>query len=163
MNQVMEKANGAVGRAHLARVMVEQGYAATVKDAFNRFIAAGKVGYVPRQRLAVSEGCRLIAEHGGIPVIAHPGRIQMDPALLPGCFRRWSEKGLGGIEAFHPSHTDYQCIRFSRMAREMGMLITGGSDYHGQVKNIAPGAGMNRWLTMEKDVAELLRALRMWA
>lgn len=157
--EVLAKADGAVGRAHLARLMVEKGYAQTVKDAFNRYIATGKAGYVPRQRLAVSEGIKLITEHGGLPVIAHPGRIQMDPSSLPSCLRRWREKGLMGIEAYHPSHTDYQCIRFTRLASQIGLFVTGGSDYHGTTKMVPPGAGLDRWITMERDFYLFLRQI----
>lgn len=149
--QVIEKADGAIGRAHLARVLMESGYVDSIREAFTRFISPGKPAFVPRQKLAVSEGIRLIAENGGTSVLAHPGQIKMDPQLLPDALRRWREKGLGGIEAYHPSHTDYQCIRFSRLARKMGLLITGGSDYHGDTKPVPPGAKLDRWLTMERD------------
>jgi len=118
--------SGTVGRPHVARALIELGLASSVKDAFSRFLVQGRPGYVERYKITPAEAVSVIRQSRGIPVLAHPGSAGMDeliPELLP--------HGLLGIEVFHPEHDAAATRRYARLAREYGLLITGGSDAHG--------------------------------
>lgn len=118
-----------VGRPHIAAVLVSKGYASTVSEAFERYLGSSAPYYVPQNKISVAQAAQLIADAGGLPVLAHPG-------LLPGSvFSQLMPKlkGLGfwGVEAYHPAHTDGQCVMFESLARSGGLHVTSGSDYHG--------------------------------
>jgi predicted metal-dependent phosphoesterase TrpH len=124
---VLAEAKGAsVGRPHIARVLVRMGYASDIRDAFDRWIGKGRPGYVERFKLHPGQAVRLIREAGGVPVIAHPGLVGKDAIveeLIP--------EGLLGLEALHPDHSPEERKRFSQMAENLGLIATGGSDFHG--------------------------------
>jgi 3',5'-nucleoside bisphosphate phosphatase len=117
---------GSAGRPHVAQVMVRRGYVKTVREAFDRFLAAGKPGHVPRTKLTPGDAVRLLRRAGGVPVLAHPGlagRDEMIPSLL--------EAGLMGIECYYPEHTPVQTATYLQICRDHGLVTTGGSDFHG--------------------------------
>lgn len=118
--------SGSVGRAHLARVMLEKGYVGNMDEAFDRYLSNGAPAYVKRFKNSTGETISMIHECGGISVLAHPGLIH-NPELIT----RLIEQGVKGIEVFCHDHDPQQTEAFSRMAQEHGLLITGGSDYHG--------------------------------
>ena len=117
---------GAVGRSHIARALVEHGHADTVSSAFRSYVGR-HAGYYREKRSrtprAVVESIR---ESGAVPVLAHPGVTQSDE-LIP----EMIAAGLLGIEAYHADHTPEQTERYAHMASELGMITTGGTDYHG--------------------------------
>ncbi len=115
-----------VGRPHVARAMVEAGHTADVSAAFDLFLGQGKPAFVPRRNLRPVQAIQLIQEAGGVAVLAHPGQIG-DESLI----RTLTEAGLEGLEAFHPSHPPLLCQHYQELAGSLGLLITGGSDYHG--------------------------------
>ncbi len=121
--------NAAVGRLHLARMMVKKGLVVSAQEAFNRFIGDGKSAYVSRFRLKPEEAIALIRKAGGVPVLAHPYSLA-NQELIPGLVRA----GLMGLEAIYPEHTNSQVKRYKKLADEYGLLVTGGSDCHGQAK-----------------------------
>lgn len=129
--RVQELAGGEnVGRPHVARAMVEAGVVPTIADAFTpEFIADGGRCYVERVKISPAQAIARITEAGGIAVVAHPGRTGLtddDIAAL-------AHVGLGGVEAFYPQHDETMTSRFIRLAGQHGLLITGGSDDHGDV------------------------------
>ncbi len=129
IQRVLEIAGSAApGRPHLARAMEEEGHVSK-SEAFDRYLAKGRPAYVGRVRPSPGEAVTLIREAGGIPVLAHPGS-HLDELAEP-LLRR----GLMGIEAYHPSHTEEDTARCLQLCRRMGLLVTGGSDSHG------PGTG----------------------
>lgn len=140
---------GAVGRSHVARALVHNGHAADVSDAFRRLLGRGRPFYVPKDVRTPSEVLRVILDAGGIPVLAHPGVTGVDeliPALVA--------EGLAGLEAYHPEHDEPQRDRYLGMAEELGLLVTGGTDYHGiAAPNPALGA-----MKMPLDVLSALLA-----
>lgn len=121
-----EAQNRTIGRPHLARVMLRKGYISSIGQAFARYIGDDGPANVPKERLSVPEGIALIHEAGGVAVLAHPfiSRLQDDIA-------RFCAMGLEGVEVFHPDHTPENEAMLVALCTEMGMLITGGSDYHG--------------------------------
>lgn len=117
---------GAIGRPHIARAMVERGYVRSVREAFDRYLAPGMPGYVPRERIEPSETVDLIKRAGGVAVLAHPGALRSD-ALL----ERLLELDFDGLEVYHPSHDSPTVARYLSLCTERGLLVTGGSDFHG--------------------------------
>lgn len=116
----------APGRPHVAKVLVNRGYVSTIKEAFNRYIDSRGPAYVPHYKLAPAEAVGLIKRSGGIPVFAHPVITNCDELIgeLIGA-------GLRGIEAIYPGYSPDQIERYRALALKHGLLITGGSDYHG--------------------------------
>lgn len=118
---------GSAGRPHVARALVEAGHAADVHDAFARFLGRGRPGYVPRRKLHPADAVRAVVAAGGVAVLAHPGLVGDD-----GVIADLVAAGLGGIEADYPAHTPEQAARYRRLADDLGLIPTGGSDYHGK-------------------------------
>jgi len=128
VDEVLAQPGGdsAPGRPHIARVLIAKGYASSMSDVFKRVLGKGGPGYVPIEKPEAAEAVRLIRESGGLAVIAHPGLDDLDLAL-----DALVEKGMSGIEVFHPDHDAAARERYHAYARRRGLLVTGGSDYHG--------------------------------
>ncbi|MEW6697846.1 MAG: PHP domain-containing protein [Bacillota bacterium] len=127
LDRVLELSEGgSVGRPHLARAMLEKGYVATLQEAFATYIGAGKAAFVPREKLTPVEAVQLILRADGVPVLAHPGLVRLDP-FLPELI----QAGLKGIEVWHRNHTSLMVDHYYRLAQKYNLIPTGGSDYHG--------------------------------
>jgi 3',5'-nucleoside bisphosphate phosphatase len=151
-------ADGAVvSRAHFARALVAGGVVADVADAFERWLGPGRPAYVAAPSLPVAEAVRLVHAAGGVAVVAHPGRL---PAItrdrvLAACL----EAGADGLEAWHPQHDLDEQRRWAGQAERRGLLVTGGSDYHGSHKpGIALGRGAGGNVAVPADALAELRA-----
>jgi 3',5'-nucleoside bisphosphate phosphatase len=116
----------APGRPHIARALVEKGYVKSIRQAFTELIGYRGPAYVERFKLSPYEAIKLINEAGGIAAWAHPG-LTTDAGFLKGLL----QAGLQGIEVYHPEHSWAQTAHFHSLALELGLIITGGSDYHG--------------------------------
>ena len=123
-------AGGAMGRPHVARALVEAGYAASVSEAFDKYLGTGKPGYIGKERFAISEAVELIHSAGGVLSIAHPTLYPDHTLLVP----RLLDAGIDAVEVLHPQVDDGNRERYSNLARFRGKFTTGGSDDHGTVK-----------------------------
>lgn len=159
LQRVTGMAQESVGRSHLARLLVEERFVKDVREAFNRYLAPGRPAYVEREKLTVSQAIALIDSAGGIPVIAHPGQNHGDCFWLKERFAELKDVGLKGIECYHMAHSQQQTIMFHRIAKELGLLVTGGSDYHGMIKTVGIGDGMQYWRTKDADIERFLNAV----
>ena len=117
---------GSAGRPHVAQVMVNRGYVKSVREAFERYLSRNGPANVPRKRLTPVEAVRIIRRARGVPVLAHPGLANRDE-LIP----ELVEAGLAGIEAFYPEHSTGQITAYRELAAKLGLVATGGSDFHG--------------------------------
>ncbi|MFL6212649.1 MAG: PHP domain-containing protein [Blastocatellia bacterium] len=127
--------NEVVGRPHFARLLVERGYAASIQDAFDQFLGKGAAAYVEKARLSPAASIALIHEAGGVAVLAHPYQLKL--ASLEEAEQLVVELaalGLDGVEAVYSRHSQAERDAYARMARRHGLLVTGGSDYHGTYK-----------------------------
>ncbi|WP_145408449.1 PHP domain-containing protein [Paenibacillus xylanexedens] len=116
-----------IGRPHMADVLVNKGYATDMRDAFDRYLAEGKPGFVSVPRVAPEEACRWIREAGGAAVIAHPGLYENDELVR----EIVQNSKPDGIEVFHSDHDLAEERKYTDLAQEFGLIQTGGSDYHG--------------------------------
>jgi predicted metal-dependent phosphoesterase TrpH len=117
---------GAVGRSHIARALVQGGHAESIPSAFEHYIGRGRDYYRPKRARTPAAVVSWIRSIGAVPVLAHPGVTAADD-LISGMVAA----GLMGIESHHADHTPEQRDRYARMALELGLLTTGGTDYHG--------------------------------
>ena len=117
--------DGVVGRLHIARAVVNKGYARDSDEVFNKYINSRKPAYVPLNVLKPEEVIESIKSAGGVPVIAHP--VYTDERLI----RRAIDAGAAGIEIFHGMIDINSVNRFMKMARSRDLVVTGGTDYHG--------------------------------
>lgn len=160
MERVRELARGVIARPHVARALVEAGHASSVSDAFDRFLTPGRCAYVPRREVHVAEAVEIIRSAGGVAVLAHPMELKLGNAALASLVEEWRAQGLSGIEVYHPSAANNQTPFLLSLARRLGLLVTGGSDYHGEtVRASAIFQGLERWKSMESDVQALRSAI----
>jgi 3',5'-nucleoside bisphosphate phosphatase len=117
------------GRPHVARALVQAGLCKNLDEAFERFLKKGRPAWVPKCKISAGEGIRLIQQAGGVAVMAHPGLNKTDD-LIP----KLAEQGLDGIECFHTKHSAAASQHYLRLAEELDLLVTGGSDCHGTNK-----------------------------
>ena len=117
---------GSVGRLHLATVMQKKGHVRTIREAFTKYIGDGKPCYVAKIGLTPEEAIKEIIRAKGIPVLAHPGIMADDEAIL-----EYLEYGLKGIEVYHTDHTRANVRHYETLAEKHNLLVTGGSDCHG--------------------------------
>lgn len=120
----------AIGRPAVAAALIAAGHARDVQDAFDRFLAEGRPGHVPREGAPPAEIVDRIRRAGGLASLAHPAKNRRDDLIAP-----LVEAGMAAIEVFHTDHSASETARYAEMAARFGVLVTGGSDFHG------PGGG----------------------
>ena len=125
-----------IGRPQVARALQRAGYVANTKEAFDRFLGAGRPAFVTRPGSAPEVVIGIIQGAGGIASLAHPGRTRLDSRI-----EALGLSGLDALEVYHSDHDDAAIERYQRMASRLGLLVTGGSDFHGDpTHGIEPGA-----------------------
>jgi len=117
--------HAAVGRPHLAEVMVNSGFVDSYNDAFDKYLGLDGPVYVPKAKLTPAEAIKLIHEAGGVAVMAHPALTDRDNMIA-----EMVADGLDGMEVFHPTHTRAIRKKYRQIAARHGLFVTGGSDSH---------------------------------
>ncbi len=138
-----------IGRPHVARAIVETGAVASVKEAFDRYLGEGRPAYVQRYRLEAEEAVRLVRGAGGTATVAHPGVSKLERHDLV----RLRAAGVDGLEVHHVDHVPSQREKYLRIADELGLVPTAGSDYHGI--HIAPDRKLGDVTMPAEDLARL--------
>lgn len=141
-----------VGRPHIAEVLVDKGFAVSVDEAFDLYLARGKMAYATPDRISPFDAIELIHEAGGVAVVAHPGIYDRDELLS-----KLIEAGLDGIEYHHPDHKEEEVEKYLTFAKEHHLLISAGSDFHGARQNIMYHADLGT-CTVSKEQFEALKA-----
>jgi predicted metal-dependent phosphoesterase TrpH len=127
---VFEVANcRAPGRPHVARALVKAGLCRNLDEAFERFLKKDRPAWVPKFKMSAPDAIELIHQAGGLAVMAHPGLNNCD-ALIPAL----ADCGLDGLECYHTKHASAQAYHYQKVAEQLGLLVTGGSDCHGMSK-----------------------------
>lgn len=130
---------GQTGRPHIAQVMLEKGYVKSIDHAFLDYLGRNGLAYVPRKVMDAGEAIRLIRGAGGIAVLAHPATIDNSFRTIPRLVGELSKIGLQGLEVYYPAHKRANRKELNRLAARYGLVVTGGSDYHGDIR---PGTSM---------------------
>lgn len=125
---------GQTGRPHIARVLQNKGVVTSIDQAFAIYLGRGGKSYVPRKVLAAEDAIRLINAAGGVPVLAHPTTIDNSLRKIPQLVEQLLGFGLAGIEAYYPVHSTRNQKQLSMLAARYGLVVTGGSDYHGEIR-----------------------------
>ncbi|MCR5437417.1 MAG: PHP domain-containing protein [Treponema sp.] len=121
-----------IGRPHFAAELVKKGIVKTRQQAFDLYLARGRKWYADRVGSNLDEAVVAIKESGGVPVIAHPMSLYLSWGKMEDVFRDFYERGVAGLEAFHPGARVTECLRLEELAAKLGMIVTAGSDFHGE-------------------------------
>ena len=149
------RGRGMTGRPHFAQIMVEKGYVPSIRQAFDDYLDESAKGYVYRREPQFAQGVAEIRKAKGIASLAHPVRVKGDVAgLMP----ELCAAGMNAIEAYHSDHTRPETELYLGLARHYGLLVTGGSDFHGAIKpEVRLGTGHEGNLKIPADLVEKLR------
>jgi len=138
---------GAVGRPHVARALIERGDVTDSREAFERYLGFGRVGYVPKPQLSVRDAIQMAHDGGALAIWAHPSKEGSRSAIM-----RLVDAGLDGVEVRHPSHSPDDVQRIARLVEEFGLVPSGGSDWHGATDGYRVLGNMNvpiSWLELQ--------------
>ena len=152
---------GQIGRPHIAQVLLAKGYVESIDHAFNAYLSKGQPAYVDKFRIDCQGAINTITGAGGIPVLAHPGLISVESdGDLETLVSALKDAGLLGLEVYYPEHTAKQVARFAEMAAAHDLLVTGGTDFHGELKpKLSMGTGDGS-LFVPFQIFEALRACK---
>ncbi len=131
-----------VGRPHIARVLMNKKVVTSAKEAFDRFLANGRPAYVPRDLPEPADAIQWIKAAHGLAVLAHPTWVKAPEGTLTNLVRQLKAAGLDGVEVHYSTHTPRQTREYLSLAKQIDLLVTGGSDFHGVTKpDIEVGIG----------------------
>lgn len=160
MDEVMSFSakDGVLGRPHFAQAMIARGFVKSKEEAFNRYLAKGQPAYAERFRLSPEDSIAAVRQAGGLSVLAHPFTLALNKSELDAFVAELAGYGLEGIEVFYSEHRPDMVRDYIEMAEKYGLLLTGGSDFHGEVNQaISIGVGFGN-LRVNDDLAEKLLA-----
>ncbi len=133
-----------LGRAHIAHLMVKKGYCKTASECFDKYIGFGKPAYAEKNTLSAEDAIRAINNAGGLSFLAHLHQTKYNIPQLRKLLTRLKDAGLTGIEGYYTEYTPEHISQYRALATEMGLIISGGSDFHGEIKpdiEIGEGTG----------------------
>jgi predicted metal-dependent phosphoesterase TrpH len=160
-NEISEASGGGqIGRPHVAQVLLNKRIVQSIDEAFIKFLRKGRPAYVERYRLLPVEAMQAILQAGGVPVLAHPFTLNAKTEEnLDRIVAELKHAGLRGLEAYYPAHGPVRTAQYERLAHRHGLLITGGSDFHGTVKpEVHVGVGRGDLRIPYRLVEELKRS-----
>ena len=141
MEDVARHAGGQVGRPHIAQAMLAAGVVKTFDEAFGRFLGNGGLAHIPKEKLLPGEAIDAVHADGGLAILAHPCLLTLHSRHLETILRDLMALGLDGVEVYYTEHSERYTIEVARLAESLGLLKSGGSDFHGTVK---PGVRLGR-------------------
>lgn len=160
-DEMLARFGGVIGRPHFAELLVELGLADSVQDAFDRYVEKGRRYYLPRSFLPIERAVEIIAEAGGVPVLAHPLQYKRDDAGLREIICHCMDYGLRGMECRYSGYGEDAVCYLESLAEEYGLVKTGGSDFHGANKpHIALGTGIENNLSVPYEFLQRLKDIK---
>lgn len=152
--------NSVITRAHFARVLVEKGYCKDKNEAFDKYLGIGCPFYLPKPKVTPEYVLKLITDAGGTAILAHPYSYKLSKSEVESLLDYLIPLGLSGIECYYSTYDNGQVQELQSMALAKGLLVSGGSDFHGVVKpDISIGTGRGNLKVPEK-LLEQIRAYR---
>ena len=161
-DEVIEVSGGGqVGRPHIAQVLVHKGVVQSLDEAFKKLLRKGGAAYVSRYRLLPAEAIQMILRAGGVPVLAHPFTLNAkNETELESILVDLKQAGLKGVEVYNPEHSPEHKNHYERLALRHGMLLTGGTDFHGTAKpGVQLGIGKGNLRIPYRLVEELKKSI----
>ena len=150
-----------IGRPHVARALVRMGAVRTMAQAFDRYLTEGKPAFVPLTHITTGDAVALLSQAGAVPVLAHPARLGLAPPMLEAFILSLVPRGLAGVEVFHPSASRQTVRTLEALCRRADLLVTGGSDFHGDRDSRAWLGGLpSGWKRWREDWQALVAALQ---
>lgn len=161
IDDVKESCTGdVISRAHIAKALVSKGFVGSYTEVFDRYLGDNKCAYVPRETLNYEESMELITKAGGVPVLAHPLLYKMSDTNLENMMVKLRQKGLKAVEVYYSTHSNSDTQHIMAMANRVGLIYSGGSDFHGATKpKIDMGTGMGK-LAVPYEILEKIRGER---
>ncbi len=148
-----------MGRPHIATAMVNRGYVSSFKEAFDRYLGKGAAAYTDREKMTPENALERIRCAGGLPVLAHPQTLSLTEDELSDLLRSLAGQGLAGVEVYYYSHSEEETDLYRSLAGKYGLVITGGSDFHGPgMLETQLGVGRGN-MKIPRSVADELRKL----
>ena len=126
--------NAVIGRPHFAQYLVELKKAKNIQDAFHKYLAKGRPFYVKKECVPIADAIAAVRAAKGVPVLAHPMSLYLSWSKLPAAIESFKHEGLMGLEAWHSSARQGECIRLEQLAQSLNLLVTAGSDFHGSIR-----------------------------
>jgi 3',5'-nucleoside bisphosphate phosphatase len=161
-DQVQAIANGQIGRPHIAQILFRMGAVSSIEEAFQKYLTKGAPAYEEKFRFSPQEAISMIIRAGGIPVLAHPFTLNYSSLRdLKGIVEKLKNDGLKGIEVIYSEHTSDQTRDYFSLVRELELIFTGGSDFHGDLKkdvDLLVGKGN---LKIPYKIVEMLKDLKV--
>lgn len=156
---ISNSSDGVITRAHFAKTLLSMNYVDTWEEAFDKYLGNGKIAYVPREKLSTDQAIKIILDNGGVPILAHPTLYNLDLRQLDQLISTLKEAGLKGIEGIYSTYTKAETRYIGEFAKKYNLVISGGSDFHGQHKSdIDLGTGRGQ-LQIPYDLLEPIRKL----
>ena len=145
-----------VGRPHFAQALLARKRVKDKEEAFDKYLGKGKPAYADRRRMTPEDSIQLILGAGGIPVLAHPSTLKVSYEALNKLVAELRDLGLAGIEVFYSEHTPQMVAQYLTLARELNLIATGGSDFHGAMNpDVKLGFGFGSLKVPDEVVAQL--------
>jgi predicted metal-dependent phosphoesterase TrpH len=148
-----------VGRPHFAKVLCDKGYVTHIQEAFDMYLADDAKASVDREEPTLEEGIQRIRDGGGFASLAHPVRLPQRDGELAKLVKKLMDAGLRGIEVYHSEHTAQDCASYVALARDLDLIATGGSDFHGDNKpGVRLGSGIDGNVCLSYEFLQDMRA-----
>jgi len=129
-----EVGEGQLGRPHIAYAMLKKGFVASINEAFDKYLGNAGPAYVDKDRIECEQAISIIRAAGGVPVLAHPALLNIENnQKLDALLHNLVKIGLAGIEVYYPGHSPQQIRQYTELAKNYGLLMTGGTDFHGSI------------------------------
>ena len=129
-----EVGEGQLGRPHIAYAMLKKGFVASINEAFDKYLGNAGPAYVDKDRIECEQAISIIRAAGGVPVLAHPALLNIENnQKLDALLHNLVKIGLAGIEVYYPGHSPQQIRQYTELAENYGLLMTGGTDFHGSI------------------------------
>lgn len=156
LEEIRAEAEGTVGRPHFAKVLLDKGVVNSFQQAFDVWLGNEGKAYVPRTRLTAAQALEVLKAEGATPVLAHPYLLGLSAPELDRRVAELKEMGLEGIEAFYTEHSQSQTEQYKGLAKKHGLVLSGGSDFHGDPKpQVSLGVGRGGLRVPDQVLADL--------
>lgn len=156
-----ENPDAVITRSHYAKYLLHHGYTSSMKEAFDRYIGDHCKHFIPREKITPMQAVSLINEAGGLAFLAHPTLYHMSDRVLEGLIKELNEAGLAGIEAVYCTYTQGEEAQMRKFASKYDLLISGGSDFHGNIKpKLDLAVGYGKLFIPESILTDIKSALR---